>query len=137
MQNIEIKPYKTYDSDEVLALYGAVGWTAYTDRPEMLRQAFAHSLLTLSAYDGGKLVGIIRAVGDGYSMVYIQDILILPGYQRRGIGTALMKEMLNRYEHVYQKALMTDNTTKTIAFYRSLGFTQVTDWDGTAFMKNY
>lgn len=136
MQHIKIEPYKTYDSDEILALYGAVGWTAYTEQPEMLRQAFAHSLLTLAACDGDKLVGIIRAVGDGYSMVYVQDILILPGYQRRGIGTALMKEMLSRYEHVYQKALMTDNTPKTIAFYRSLGFTQVTDWGCTAFMKN-
>ena len=53
MDDITIAPLRSYDEGAVLALYAAVGWTNYTQRPEMLRRAFAGSLCTLCAYDGG------------------------------------------------------------------------------------
>ena len=105
-----IKPYSQYCEAEILPLYKAVGWSNYYGHPEMLEKAFAGSLCTLAAYEGENLVGIIRAVGDGYSIVFIQDILVYPAYQRRGIGTALMQALLDRYAHVYQIELATDNT---------------------------
>jgi ribosomal protein S18 acetylase RimI-like enzyme len=130
-----IRPYLHYNEGEILALYRAVGWSNYYDRPEMLRKAYENSLYTLGAYDGDKLVGIIRCVGDGHSIVFIQDILVLPEYQRRGIGTALMKEVLDRYAQVYQTQLATDNTEKTKAFYRSLGFRSLDELGCRGFMK--
>ena len=117
-----IEPYSHYVETEILPLYKAVGWSNYYERPQMLAKAYAGSLCVLGAYECGKLVGIIRAVGDGHSILFIQDILVFPEYQRRGIGTALMKTLLKRYAHVYQVELATDNTEKTIAFYKSLGF---------------
>lgn len=95
--------------NEALPLYAAVGWTNYTDRPEMLRQAFEHSLLVLGAYEGNRLVGLLRAVGDGFSVVLIQDLLVLPDCQRRGIGTKLMRALMERYPNVYQLELFTDD----------------------------
>ena len=83
------------------------------------------------------MVGIIRAVGDGYSIVYIQDIIVLPEYQRKGIGTLLLDKILSEYKNVYQKALMTDNTEKNIQFYKSVGFTMDTDINSRAFLKIY
>ncbi len=118
----EIREYGPYDQAEILELYHAVGWTSYTDRPEMLRHAFAHSLLILGAYDGDRLLGIVRAVGDGASVVYIQDILIHPEYQRQGIGRRLLQTVMARYPQVYQMLLSTDNTPATLGFYRSCGF---------------
>lgn len=59
-----IKKYSDYKEEEVLTLYGSVGWSNYTNRPDMLRQAFQHSLVIYGAYDQGKLVGLIRMVGD-------------------------------------------------------------------------
>lgn len=103
----------------------------------MLKNAYKHSLKILGAYDADKLVGIIRAVGDGYSIVYIQDIIVLPEYQRKGIGTLLLDKILSEYKNVYQKALMTDNTEKTIQFYKSVGFTMDTDINSRAFLKIY
>lgn len=119
---ITIKEYKNYNSEEILNLYNSVGWCSYTDRPKMLEHAFEHSLKILGAHDGRKLVGIIRAVGDGYSVLFIQDILVLPEYQRNGIGTKLLNSMLMQYPEVYQTQLVTDNTEKTVAFYKSCGF---------------
>ena len=84
---MHIEEYTTYQEPEVLALYGSVGWTAYTEQPEALRRGFAGSLLTLAARENGTLVGLLRAVGDGCTVVLVQDLLVRPDHQRRGIGT--------------------------------------------------
>lgn len=132
-----IKEYTTYNETEILNLYKSVGWTNYTNNPQMLKDAYANSLKTLGAYENEKLIGIIRVVGDGYSIVFIQDLLVYPEYQRQGIGTALLKQILQNYKHVYQKHLLTENTEKTIQFYQSLGFTMDTDMECRAFSKYF
>lgn len=132
---IEIREYSKYDPDEVMALYRSVGWTNYTERPEMLRNAFSHSLLTLGAYEDTRLIGLVRVVGDGFSAILIQDILVFPEHQRKGVGTALIRAVLKRYPDVYQINLLTDNTPKTISFYKSLGFIEASDLGCCAFLK--
>lgn len=132
---IILRELTEFDFREILPLYAAVGWTNYTDRPEMLRQAFRHSLLVLGAYEGDKLVGLLRAVGDGFSVVLLQDLLVLPDHQRRGIGTKLVRALMEHYPEVYQMQLFTDDTPKTTAFYQSLGFTMDSDAGCRGFMK--
>lgn len=134
--SIVIGDYTTFDRSEIMNLYTSVGWTNYTDHPQMLEKAYKNSLCTLGAYTAqGRLVGIIRAVGDGASILFIQDIIVFLEFQRKGIGTALLKAIVSRYPDVYQTELMTDNTDKTIAFYKSLGFTPATEFGCLGFMK--
>ena len=130
-----VKEYSTYNEEEILNLYQSVGWLNYVNQPEMLKNAYANSLRIFGAYENEKLLGIIRVVGDGHSIVFIQDIVVLPEYQRHGIGTALLKKVLDTYAHVYQKTLLTDDTEKTILFYKSLGFQMDTEIECRAFMK--
>ena len=132
---MEIREYRNYNEHEILNLYASVGWTAYTDDPASLKAGFENSLLTLAAYEEDTLLGVIRTVGDGQTIVYIQDILVLPEYQRRGIGTALVQAVLERFREVRQIVLTTDDTPKTIAFYESLGFVQMTKMGCCGFMK--
>ena len=132
-----IKEYNNYNEQEILDLYNSVGWSNYTKNTNMLKNAYSNSLKTYGAYAKEKLVGIIRVVGDGYSVVFIQDILIFPEFQRQGIGTALIQRILDEYKDVYQKHLLTDNTDKTIQFYKSIGFEMDTDIDCRAFTKVY
>ena len=131
-----IKPYTQYSEAEILPLYESVGWVFYCKHPEVLRKAYANSLCTLAAYEDEKLVGLIRSVGDGHTILFIQDLLVYPEYQRRGIGTALVNALLERYPHVYQIELATDNTEKTVAFYKSFGFRNLSDIGCCGFMKN-
>lgn len=131
---MEIKLYTNYNEEEIISLYASVGWSAYTADPETLRNGFAHSLLTLAAYQGDKLVGIIRTVGDGHTIVFIQDILVHPDHQRQGIGTALMRSILEAYPDVRQIELATDNTPETIAFYKALGFHKFSEIGCCGFM---
>ena len=130
-----LKEYTGYNEEEILGLYARLGWTNYTDKPEMLKNAYLNSLKIYGAYVDNKLVGIIRAVGDGFSVLFIQDLLVHPDFQRNGIGTLLLKRMLKEYENVYQIHLITEDSEKTISFYKSLGFTDNSDINCKAFSK--
>ena len=132
---MEIREYTKYNEEEISRLYNAVGWTAYTENMPALREGFKNSMLVLAAYDGEELLGIIRTVGDGATIVFVQDILVFPDKQRRGIGTALLKEILNRYPNVRQIELATDNTAKTVGFYKSMGFAEMSEIGCCGFMK--
>ena len=132
--------YKKEDAvsfEEIFPLYEAVGWTNYTTNPTMLKNALEHSLFLISARDEeGNLIGFLRAVGDGFSIVYIQDIIVLPEYQRQGIGTQLLRQTLEYFKEVYQMILTTDSELKTLAFYESNGFTALSKVGCTSFMAN-
>lgn len=132
MNPIKIKAYRRYNEDEILELYGSVGWSNYVNKPAMLRLAFEHSLSAFGAYSSGQLVGIIRVVGDGHSIIYIQDIIVHPEYQGKGIGRLLLEEVLKRYDDVYQKVLLTDNQPQSVSFYRSSGFSTANELDCVA-----
>ena len=123
--------------EEILPLYEAVGWTNYSTNPTMLKNALEHSLFLISARDEeGKLIGFLRAVGDGYSIVYIQDIIVLPEYHRQGIGTQLLRQTMEHFNEVYQMILTTDSELKTVAFYEANGFTALSKVGCTSFMAN-
>ena len=117
--------------DDVLHLYQAVSWTNYTNQPQMLAQALTHSLAIYVARDGEEIVGLVRLVGDGFSSVFVQDLIVLPTYQRQGIGSNLMKEALADYKDAYQIQLATEESEKTLGFYRSLGFETLSSFQCT------
>ena len=128
---IKITKETSVSIDDVLHLYQAVGWTNYTNQPQMLEQALSHSLAIYLARDGEKIVGLVRLVGDGFSSVFVQDLIVLPSYQRQGIGSALMKQALADYKDAYQVQLATDESEKTLGFYRSLGFETLSSFQCT------
>ena len=128
---INITKETSVSINDVLPLYQAVGWTNYTNQPQMLEQSLAHSLATYLARDGEEIVGVVRLVGDGFSSVFVQDLIVLPSYQRQGIGSALMKKALGDFKDAYQVQLATDQTEKTLGFYRSLGFETLSTYDCT------
>ncbi|WP_298594996.1 N-acetyltransferase [uncultured Rothia sp.] len=76
----------------------------------------------------GRLVGLVRAVGDGHSIAYIQDLLIHPQAQRQGIGSALLKRVIEDFdrEDIRQRLITTDvGNEHAIALYKRYGYTPV------------
>ncbi|HGQ5200553.1 TPA: GNAT family N-acetyltransferase [Streptococcus pneumoniae] len=128
---ITIKKQEIVKLEDVLHLYQAVGWTNYTHQPQMLEQALSHSLVIYLALDGDAVVGLIRLVGDGFSSVFVQDLIVLPSYQRQGIGSSLMKQALEDFKEAYQVQLTTEQTEKNVGFYRSMGFETLSTYDCT------
>ena len=128
---ITIKKQEIVKLEDVLHLYQAVGWTNYTNQPQMLEQALSHSLVIYLALDGNAVVGLIRLVGDGFSSVFVQDLIVLPSYQRQGIGSSLMKQALEDFKEAYQVQLATEQTEENVGFYRSMGFETLSTYDCT------
>lgn len=132
---MEIREYTEYREDEIFRLYSEVGWTAYTKDMPALEQGYRNSLLVLAAYEGDELLGIVRAVGDGCTVVFVQDLLVFPAWRRRGVGTALLHAVLDRYPQVRQIELTADNTPESRAFYKSAGFAEFSEIGCCGFMK--
>ena len=128
---IKITKETSVSLDDVLHLYQAVGWTNYTNQPQMLSRALSHSLAIYLARYGEEIVGLVRLIGDGFSSIFVQDLIVLPTYQRQGIGSDLMKESLGDYKDAYQVQLATEQTEKTLEFYRSLGFETLSSFQCT------
>ncbi len=119
---IDYQTNKNLNQQDVLDLYNDANWTAYTKEPENLIEAIQNSLYVITAWDNDKLVGLIRLVGDGKTIIYIQDILVLKAYKKQKIGSTLINKVLENYKGVRQTVLLTDDTLETRGFYESLGF---------------
>ena len=113
--------------DEVVGLYAAVGWTAYTRDPAVIAAGLRGAGFVATARLDGRLVGLVRAVSDDATISYVQDVLVHPEAQRRGVGAALMAAVADRYAHVRQHVLLTDDEPGQRAFYESLGYAEVRD----------
>lgn len=129
------KYHKNINLNKLENLYADNNWQVYLKDINKLNDAINNSLEVISAWDDGKLIGLIRVVGDGYSIIYIQDILVLTSYQRQGIGTVLIKMILDKYSTVSQKVLITDDTEKNNLFYSSLGFEKSHDMNIIAYVR--
>ncbi|SEN89833.1 Acetyltransferase (GNAT) domain-containing protein [Amphibacillus marinus] len=132
---IILKQTKQLNQDQVLELYNRLGWTAYTSEPEQLMKAIANSLSVVTAWDKDKLVGLIRVVGDGLTIIYIQDILVQPSYQNNGIGTQLIEQILRQFHNVRQKVLLTEEDSRVRHFYQKHQFQSCDQGNIVAFAR--
>lgn len=139
-KNIELKDIEIKDNiipsiHDLVGLYNDAGWINYTNNIEMLKLAYNNSLKIVSLWDKNKLIGIIRVVGDGYSIIYIQDLIILTEYQKQGLGSMLINYVLNNYKDVYQKVLLTEDQESTVKFYESCGFANSNKYGCVSFVQ--
>ena len=110
---------KSLPKRELLKLYRAVNWSA-AKRPKRLVQAIAQSHSVVTAWSDRTLVGLGNAISDEALVVYYPHLLVLPEYQRRGIGREIMKRLMSRYRGFHQHLLVADS--KAAGFYRACGF---------------
>lgn len=117
--------YKEFNSellDEVKEIYASESWSAYLKDDEKLARAFHNSLYTLGAFEGEKLIGFVRCVGDGEHILLVQDLIVHPEHQRRKIGTTLFKMVWDKYAEVRMFQVNTDmEDERDNRFYQSFG----------------
>lgn len=113
--------------DELATLYDTVGWTSYTSDLDALEWGVRHSLRVVTARLDGRLVGLARVVGDGATIVYLQDVLVDPAHRRQGVGRRLAELVFEPFQQVRQQVLLTDDEPAQRAFYARLGFTEIRD----------
>jgi len=120
--SVRIASTETVDREALCDLYTAVGWSIYTADPDRLSAAIEGSSFVVVALDEDRLIGLARAISDDATVAYIQDILVQPSHQGQGLGRRLVQAILDRYSHVRQKILLTDDRPEQLQFYASLGF---------------
>lgn len=69
------------------------------------------------------MVGFATAVGDGVICAYIPLLEVLPGHRGRGIGTELIRMLLQELGETYMVDVVCDS--EVVAFYQRLGFEQL------------
>ncbi len=83
-------------------LYDQVGWGSYDDNISQI--ALDNTLYSVSVYDNNEnILGYGRVIGDGICFLYIQDIMVLPSYQGKKVGTQIMNELLKYIDDVKAK----------------------------------
>jgi GNAT superfamily N-acetyltransferase len=91
--------YRTNPPDmaDFFLLFQMTGWNEeYRLSPEELYKAVLASWFSVSAYDGEMLVGFGRMICDGVVHSLILDMIVLPEYQGKGIGTAILSRLVER-----------------------------------------
>ena len=122
---VDVHVVTSWDTGEILALYRSAGWWHDgEDDPAGIPGIIRGSLVFIVAVDrrSGKAVGMGRAISDGVSDAYIQDLVVLPEYRGRGIGKAILRRILAvcREHGIGWIALIAEGGTGD--FYRGHGF---------------
>jgi ribosomal protein S18 acetylase RimI-like enzyme len=102
----------------VRELYATVGW--WPERQEQELARVLDSDLAIGAWDGDRLVGFARVISDGRFHAYIDDVLIHPDYQRAGLGSLLLTELLTSLRHIETITLFCQ--PELVSFYEKQGF---------------
>jgi len=120
----EVRIVKDWPARELVALYKAGGWwkDCYdpADLPHLIKGSFAFAVAVEKST--GKAVGMGRAISDGASDAYIQDMVVLPGYRMNGVGRMLVEVLVTRLKknEINWIGLIAEDGSE--GFYSKLGF---------------
>jgi acetyltransferase len=115
---------KTPTTTEFNTLTESAGWG--TRKNNIIEEALKNTLYSLCAYNGNNLIGYGRIIGDKTIFLYIQDIMVIPEYQGKKIGTGIMNkliEKINEYKKVNPEIRTYLGASKgKESFYEKFGF---------------
>ena len=111
-------------AEEFILLWSSV-WDG-TPSLEQTKLAMDHSLFRVSVFDDNNIIAMARVIGDMGLCYYIKDVVVRPEYQRKGIGSILLKEILSFIDShgisgsyiAVELAALPDK----VGFYEKLGF---------------
>lgn len=115
--------------EEFNKLYDSVGWGAYNK--EISTKALNNTFYSVSVYDDDIIIGYGRLIGDTICFIYIHDIMVVPEYQAKGIGTLIMNKLLEKIEEIKKEnpslRVYLGASKNKEDFYKKFGFIERTD----------
>jgi predicted N-acetyltransferase YhbS len=115
------------DLDEVIAVYrdSTLGLRRPIDDRDRMKQMLERANLVVSAWDGGRMVGIARSLSDFCYATYLSDLAVLIDYQHRGIGRALIARTK---EEGGKAAIFLFAAPAAVDYYPKVGFQAGSGW---------
>ena len=102
----------------------SVNWINFS--PKQTQTALKNSVLDIVAYDQEKAVGMGRIIGDGVIYCYVQDVVIHPDYQGKGVGSTILNKLIEKVaqnlEDGERMSLGLVAAEGKESFYRQFGF---------------
>lgn len=110
-------------ADQLFQLFESTGWNERRQlSPAQVYQAMTNSWYAVSAYQAGDLVGFGRLISDGIYQCFVCDLIVLPAYQRQGIGTALLEHLITYAKDSEIRWLQLTCAKGMQGFYETMGF---------------
>lgn len=78
--------------EEYIYLRNSVNWKIL--QYDKIAKGLDNSIYCVCIEDQDRIIGFGRIVGDGGTVFYIQDIIVVPSYQKQKIGTLIMREVM-------------------------------------------
>ncbi|RXZ80382.1 N-acetyltransferase [Paenibacillaceae bacterium] len=104
-------------------LFQSTGWNAEEVwSMNTLFEAIQNSWYIVTVYDGEKLVASGRLVSDGHVQCFICEMMVLPDYQKKGIGQEIMTQLLNHCKTNNIRWVQLSCASGKKAFYEKYGF---------------
>lgn len=119
---LEYRNLTTGDRDAVVRLYQCAGWWEADFTSDFIEPMIVGSFATLGAFRNGELVGMGRAISDGASDGYIQDIVVDPSCRKQGVGGEIVKRLIRHLEDAGVDWIGLIGAPGTRHFYEELGF---------------
>lgn len=116
---------KRFTQDEIQSLFLSVGWVS-GQYPSRLFKALMNSSTVITAWDGGRLVGLVRLLDDGELVAYMHYVLVHPDYHGRGIASRMLSMVRERYRDYLYVDVMPEES-KNATFYEKFGFQVMPD----------
>ncbi len=118
--NITYRVNAPVTTEQVIDLFRASGIRRPIDQPERIARMLQHANLTITAWEGGKLVGIARALTDFSFCCYLSDLAVDKTFQRSGIG----KELIRRVQEAIgeESMLLLLAAPEAMEYYPHIGF---------------
>jgi len=117
---IEYSEEKTFTVEQVQKLFLSVGWVS-GEYPTRLYKALMNSSTVISAWDGDRLVGLIRVLDDSELVAYMHYVLVHPDYHGQGISGHMVELVKEKYKNYLYIELMPEER-KNAVFYEKHGF---------------
>ena len=111
---------KKFTQDEVQNLFLSVGWIS-GQYPSRLYKALMHSSTVITAWDGNRLVGLVRLIDDSELVAYMHYVLVDPAYHGQGIASEMIKMVKEKYRNYLYLEIMPEER-KNASFYEKHGF---------------
>nr|MDK2850197.1 hypothetical protein [Candidatus Cloacimonadota bacterium] len=128
MNDVSYHVVNETDNARILELYRAAGWWEQKDDPANLQKVgkiIANSFCFVIAVKDDEIIGMGRALSDGESDAYIQDVTVWEAQRGNGYGKGIVNFLVNYlHEHnIYWIALISEPGYE--GFYNSLGFSEM------------
>ena len=91
---------------------------------ERVQRTVEGSTRVVGLYDGEQQIGFARAVSDGVTVAYLADVYVLPAYRGRGLGLALVREIVDGGEGDWSEVRWLLHTADAQGLYRKIGFAE-------------